>query len=176
MQAMLKSARPGSSSTTSSSGPGSRRRAAAARTRYVAAPEDASRTITGMVTARPWNSQRRAVDASAVVTSLELLQRQLHPAQHRLRILLVVEVLVLVARRVHVLRELAVRRQEERARDVLAVRGVLLADVGVLVLVELDHHELLRRLDDLVVVEHAAEVLAVRTPLGEEDEADGLLV
>src|SRR5438067_737317 len=74
MHAIVSTARPGRSSTTSSSGPGSSRRAAAADTRYVAAPEAASRTTTGMRTSRPSKTQgpRRSAprtSADVAVTS-----------------------------------------------------------------------------------------------------------
>src|SRR5262249_38893741 len=105
-------------------------------------------------------------------TLLQLRERLIHTRQHAGRILLVVEVLVLIARSMDRRFEGARRRQEVGARDVFTVGRVLLAQLAVLVLVETDHHELLRLLDHLRVVEHGAVVLAVRAPLGEEDHAD----
>src|SRR2546426_11822492 len=108
--------------------------------------------------------------------SAQLLARLLHPRQHGGRRLLVVEVEKLVARRVDVRVEHAGGGQEVRARDVLAVGRVLLAELLLLVLVEADHHEALGEVHHLRIVEHGAVIGTVRAPLGVEDEADRLLL
>src|SRR5438094_2379360 len=108
--------------------------------------------------------------------SAQLLARLPHPRQHRGRRALVVEVEELVARRVDVRVEHTGGGEEVRARDVLAVGRVLLAELRLLVLVEADHHEALRHVHHLRVVEHGAVVGAVRAPLRIEDEADRLFL
>src|SRR2546428_8374273 len=108
--------------------------------------------------------------------SAQLLAPLLHPRQHGGRRLLVVEVEKLVARRVDVRVERTGGGEEVRARDVLAVGRVLLAELLLLVLVEADHHEALRHVHHLRVVEHGAVVGTVRAPLRIEDEADRLFL
>src|SRR6185369_2443075 len=60
--------------------------------------------------------------------------------------------------------------------NVLPVRRVFLADLGVLVLVESDHDEVFAFLDDFRVVKNAAVVSAVRTPLRVKDETNRFLL
>jgi hypothetical protein len=91
-------------------------------------------------------------------------------------IALAVEVFEFVARRADARIERPVGRQKIRTRDVLAIGREFFAELGILVLVEPDHDEALRFLHDRRVVEHLAVVRAVGTPLGEEDEADRLLL
>src|SRR2546430_12163651 len=116
-------------------------------------------------------SQRRARRRS-----VELGERDVHVLDQRFRVPLVIEILVVVALGVDVGIEAAVRLEEVRARDVLAVRRVLLADVGILVAIEPDHDELLRPLDNIVVVVVAAVALSVPAALGVEDKSYGNLL
>src|SRR5262249_43788933 len=96
----------------------------------------------------------------------QLCECRVHAAQDRGGGLLVGEELVLGARGVDVGRERAVAREEERAGNVAAVGRPGRRALLLLVLVDVDHHELLRLLDDLGIVEDLAVVRAVRAPLG----------